>query len=467
MGGWRLGLSLISWITAAGVVTGSQCRLQDPPQIVALYDEQYLQYPNDSTSYPNNADCGWLLHTMYYDYVVHVTFTFLDVHASSSDCADDYVQVFDGSNSSYSLGRLCGSTVGEFYSSAKYLLITFHSDSSTTRGGFRLRYGAVASWEVPATSENKCPFKATQPIGVIAAEQFLQYPVNSVNYPDNADCGWLLEAGSNNYVVHVNFTFVDVEDSVSGCPYDYLKVFDGPNDEARSLGTFCGSRLLQFQSSLRSLYITFHSDTKGTRAGFRLTYQALGRWGEEPTADGSCSLYTPSLMAVSSADQFIQYPSSSLKDSRGGDCGWLLETDIADYVMHVNLSLVNIEAPSNSCVSDYIEVFDGSDDDAVSLGIVCGSRGHGFYSSGQSIYIRFHSNIGGSQLRLSYRAVANYKAPDEGSDVNIAGIAGGVLGGVALLAIVVATVVVVFIRQQCHLSTRNNPTNRRNNRTAV
>lgn len=43
----------------------------------------------------------------------------------------------------------------------------------------------------------------------------------------NADCGWLLEAGSNNYVVHVNFTFVDVEDSVSGCPYDYLKVFDG------------------------------------------------------------------------------------------------------------------------------------------------------------------------------------------------------------------------------------------------
>ncbi|XP_025105976.1 deleted in malignant brain tumors 1 protein-like isoform X2 [Pomacea canaliculata] len=359
MGGWRLGLSLISWITAAGVVTGSQCRLQDPPQIVALYDEQYLQYPNDSTSYPNNADCGWLLHTMYYDYVVHVTFTFLDVHASSSDCADDYVQVFDGSNSSYSLGRLCGSTVGEFYSSAKYLLITFHSDSSTTRGGFRLRYGAVASWEVPATSENKCPFKATQPIGVIAAEQFLQYPVNSVNYPDNADCGWLLEAGSNNYVVHVNFTFVDVEDSVSGCPYDYLKVFDGPNDEARSLGTFCGSRLLQFQSSLRSLYITFHSDTKGTRAGFRLTYQALGRWGEEPTADGSCSLYTPSLMAVSSADQFIQYPSSSLKDSRGGDCGWLLETDIADYVMHVNLSLVNIEAPSNSCVSDYIEVFDG------------------------------------------------------------------------------------------------------------
>ncbi|PVD25527.1 hypothetical protein C0Q70_13183 [Pomacea canaliculata] len=418
---------------------------------------------DDDDVQARDRDCGWSIQSASLDYVVHVTFVYVSI-PTSRDCYSDYVQVYDGSSTlSNRLASVCGNEPGqEFYSYGRSLFIQFHSSTNNIPGGFHLSYESVLRSEAPPHAGG------TEIVNVdLANEHFLKYPEGSSAYPNNANRGWVFYSTDPKYVVHIQFTQLDVELSATGCDFDYIEVFDRPNDEARSLGTFCGSRLLQFQSSLRSLYITFHSDTKGTRAGFRLTYQALGRWGEEPTADGSCSLYTPSLMAVSSADQFIQYPSSSLKDSRGGDCGWLLETDIADYVMHVNLSLVNIEAPSNSCVSDYIEVFDGSDDDAVSLGIVCGSRGHGFYSSGQSIYIRFHSNIGGSQLRLSYRAVANYKAPDEGSDVNIAGIAGGVLGGVALLAIVVATVVVVFIRQQCHLSTRNNPTNRRNNRTAV
>ena len=79
-----------------------------------------------------------------------VDFFYLEVDAN---CVYDYVLVLDGAKSDAPvLGRLCGRHVytnnGGIYSSASDLRIEFHSDSSNSKGGFRLSWKSV----VPPTT---------------------------------------------------------------------------------------------------------------------------------------------------------------------------------------------------------------------------------------------------------------------------------------------------------------------------
>lgn len=64
------------------------------------------------------------------------------------------------------------------------------------------------------------------------------------------------------------------------CNRDYLAVYDGENDQARRLGSFCGnvSGMRAFKtlySSGRHLYLKFKSDGKNQKKGFHLEYQTF------------------------------------------------------------------------------------------------------------------------------------------------------------------------------------------------
>ena len=72
------------------------------------------------------------------------------------NCAYDYLLVRDGANfDSPIIGRLCGPSPyissGVLYSSGKDLRIEFHSDMTTSKGGFRLSWKAITQTTLPTT----------------------------------------------------------------------------------------------------------------------------------------------------------------------------------------------------------------------------------------------------------------------------------------------------------------------------
>ncbi|XP_025104450.1 cubilin-like [Pomacea canaliculata] len=368
------------------------------PATTCLYDivltgadqsQRYLQYPGNSRTYSNNLDCYWLLHTSSYDYVVHVTFTFVSTE-SNTDCSYDFVEVFDGTYSQKrKVFKLCGQLgeQREFYSSGQYLLIHFHSDVFGTGQGFRLTYTSARRSASPQDSYGACLQGGHLPVNY--STQYLIYPPSPMLYNINVNCNWLLQTSYYDDVVHVTFTFVDME-ADADCSYDYVQLFDGSSLFAPSLGKVCQFTSRDFYSSGSSMYIKFVSDSSTTGGGFEITYQAVSRYSLPTTTvtPTTCSLYPTSQTATSYTEKYVQYPTTSSNYTNNADCGWLITAANYDYVVHVTFTFVDTEYDSD-CDNDYIEVLDGSSSYSASLGKLCGTESRDFYSTGQSVYIKF------------------------------------------------------------------------------
>lgn len=67
-----------------------------------------------------------------------------------------------------------------------------------------------------------------------------------------------------------------------GCPYDFIEIFDGPQNESFSLGKFCSGTTPMFTSSANRLTVVFHSDAIVTNVGFYASYESLAQ-GENST----------------------------------------------------------------------------------------------------------------------------------------------------------------------------------------
>jgi len=64
----------------------------------------------------------------------------------------------------------------------------------------------------------------------------------------------------------------------SGCKQDNVEVFDGVDNTARLLGTFCGTPSQRtVTSSKNNLFVSFTSDGRGPEGSFKLKYTAVDR----------------------------------------------------------------------------------------------------------------------------------------------------------------------------------------------
>ncbi|XP_067665910.1 cubilin-like [Haliotis asinina] len=236
----------------------SQCGLGS---LVADATTRFLTSPNYPSNYLNNMDCSWTIATD----LTNIRINFLDIHLeSSTNCQYDKVTVYDGSTlQSNILGKICGTTTGSFVSTGSSITIKFHSDSSNTYRGFRLSYigGDFASCGSSVLSASSVPGTLTSP----------NYPFN---YPNHAECTWTISTIDSNWVVSLDVTTSDLEES-SGCIYDYYEVFDGSSDIAPSLGRYCGYSVPTLSSTGQYMYIKFKSDGSTTGTGFSMTYTSV------------------------------------------------------------------------------------------------------------------------------------------------------------------------------------------------
>ena len=71
--------------------------------------------------------------------------------------------------------------------------------------------------------------------------------------------------------VLANFLSFDLEDK-DDCGYDYLIIYDGPDDSSGQIGTkMCGStKPTEIESSGNTMHILFHTDSGTEGTGFQI-----------------------------------------------------------------------------------------------------------------------------------------------------------------------------------------------------
>ncbi|XP_063961475.1 uncharacterized protein LOC129269155 [Lytechinus pictus] len=108
-------------------------------------------------------------------------------------------------------------------------------------------------------------------------------PMYPEEYPNSISCTTHLMAPEGE-VVYFSFDEMNVEAHPS-CIYDYVALYDGPDENAPLVGYYCGSKVptTRFQSTGRDMFIKFSSDGSVVLTGFKAIFDFdIAR---EPTAD--------------------------------------------------------------------------------------------------------------------------------------------------------------------------------------
>ena len=92
------------------------------------------------------------------------------------------------------------------------------------------------------------------------------------NYNDNANCIWVIKpAGATQ--ISLNFTAFNTELS-----YDFVRIYDGPDDTYPLLGTYSGNTLpltISTTAGIGAMCVKFTSDTSNTSSGWSASYTSL------------------------------------------------------------------------------------------------------------------------------------------------------------------------------------------------
>ncbi|XP_020628103.1 tolloid-like protein 1 [Orbicella faveolata] len=186
---------------------------------------------------------------------ISLNFTIFGLRRGSNKCKDEYVEIRDGHfKSSPLIGKYCGKrTPPAIWSTGSRLWIKYSSGDVVGRLGFKASYKAV------------CGGKITTPQGTIQSPKFPAW------YPPNKKCTWTISLPEN-FRVGIRFVAFDVE-SHSKCLYDYLQIYDGPDDSSTVMGRYCGKLLPEeLKSNFSQMTIQFSSDGTINKPGFYLNF---------------------------------------------------------------------------------------------------------------------------------------------------------------------------------------------------
>lgn len=334
--------------------------------------------PNFPDAYPPNIECIWQIFSSPGNRL-QLSFLTFQLQAGTN-CNMDYVEVRESNSSGPLIGYFCGTTLPSNYTSvtAHVLWIKFVSDSSISGPGFQASFSLLFGNYITGSE------------GQIAS------PLWPQSYPHNADYHWTISVDASHYIT-IHFRDIDIED-LYGCSYDSLKIFDGPNVHAMSLGTFCGLTLPDpVRSSGSMVTLEFRSDAVVSGRGFLIDWIAVQNTGPLPTiAPGACG----GALIPHSIPMFFFSPNWPNTYDHNIECSWIIRSP--DSIVELNLLYMDIE-DSPSCYYDSLVVRDGETNLSPILTTLCGRDHTGpIHSTGDAMFIRFTSD--GSVNRQGFNA---------------------------------------------------------------
>ncbi|KAG9331741.1 hypothetical protein JZ751_017274 [Albula glossodonta] len=269
-------------------------------------------------------------------------------------------------------------------STGNAVTVRFKSDAYISGRGFN------ASWlEVPGG----CGGAFTAPSGEIHS------PGYPNNYPNNVDCSWVITVDAGHRVLF-NFSLLEIE-SHSSCQWDYVAIHDGPSQASPLLAQVCGfNRPDPIISTQNTIYLRFRSDVSANHKGFSARFsEACGATIISDDVGG----------AIASPRYPYTYPANQ-------NCSWIIKAQ--EPFNHVTLSFTDFVLENNNgdCSTDYVEILDGDNYNAPSVGTYCGSEvPHPVTSYGDALVVNFISNSAYSEkgFRATYAASTSGIAPDD------------------------------------------------------
>ncbi|XP_013797015.2 cubilin [Apteryx mantelli] len=335
--------------------------------------------------YHNNMNCSYHL-TVGNGKVMALKFNSFWLEMSPS-CYKDYVAVYDGSGTHAPLlGKFCGSELPpNIKSSSNNLFLVFKTDFSGAARGWK------ASFRETLGPQHGCGGYLTN-----SAYSFGS-PVSNMNrrYEKNLECIWIITAPENK-LINLTFTSFALEaQSARTCRYDYVKLYDGDNENASLVGTYCGSMVpAPFLSTSNFLTVKFITDNSVEREGFNATYTTVDR------LCGGTYNATSTFLTATSPNFPNEYPPFT-------HCMWIID---APPQQQVRLVVEAFHLHSNQdCSQNYLELQDSPMHSQGSAHRFCGTETFSvpeFYSYDRTAIVTFKSDeyMINNGVRFTYQA---------------------------------------------------------------
>uniref|UniRef100_H3ACI3 CUB domain containing protein 2 n=2 Tax=Latimeria chalumnae TaxID=7897 RepID=H3ACI3_LATCH len=332
--------------------------------------------PNFPGLYPYDTECTWLLVVAEGSSVL-LTFHHFDLEYHDY-CDYDYIKIYNGASEDEGnlLGKFCGTNFPpQFTSSWHVMSIIFHSDRHVASGGFSAAY-----------NKDSCGGMLTRLSGIISSPDYPE------NYPNNAECQWIIRVSNH---TQVTLVFHDFQlEKNEGCNFDFVAVFDGGSMNDSHLGHFCGNtKPSDVVSSGNELLVVFKSDFNIGGRGFKANYFA-----------GDCHQVFTAIKGNFSSPQYPYiYPNNI-------NCHWRIEVPhrYRIKVFFLDLDLEDRNSLTDECDYDHVSVFDGGNKKDPLLGKWCGREmPQPLLSKGNQLLIVLNTdrNIASKGFSVTYMGV--------------------------------------------------------------
>ncbi|XP_015242766.1 PREDICTED: bone morphogenetic protein 1-like isoform X2 [Cyprinodon variegatus] len=403
-------------------------------------DNGQIQSPNYPDDYHSNKMCVWKI-TVAEGFQVGLIFQSFEIEKHDT-CAYDFVEVRDGgSDSSPLLGRFCGyDKPGNLQSSSNQLWLKFVSDGSVNKAGFAATFLKEVD-ECSRPDNGHCEQRCVNTLGSyrcvcdpgyeLAADKrsceaacggfitslngSLSTPGWPKEYPHNKNCVWQLVAPVQ-YRITLVFDGFETEGN-DVCKYDYVEVRSGLSSDSKIYGKFCGTEKPDVITSLQNnMRIEFKSDNTVSKRGFKAHF--FSDIDECSTGNGGCQHECVNTFGSyrcqcrsgfmlhdnnhdckeAGCDHFVNTISGTISSPNWPDnypskkaCTWSLSTTPGHRIKLI-FNEVDMEAHLE-CAYDHLEIFDGEDVRAPTLGHFCGNKLPApILSSSSKMFLRFFSD---------------------------------------------------------------------------
>lgn len=315
-------------------------------------DRGIITSPGYPEAYTSNLNCSWHVQVQQgLSIAVHFEQPFQVSNRDAFCNQGDYLVLKNGPDI-YSPplgphggnGRFCGSRPSStLFTSDNELFVQFISDNSNEGQGFKITYEAKSL----ACGGNIYIHDADSS-GYVAS------PNHPDNYPQHADCIWVIAAPSGR-PIRLEFEDQFSIEITPNCTSSYLELRDGADSNAPVLAKFCGTSLPPSQlSSGEVMYLRFRSDNSPTHAGFKAKY-SIAQCGGTVTGQSG--------VIESSGYPALPYANNLF-------CEWRLQ-GLSGHYLTIHFEDFNLQN-SSGCERDFVEIWENHTSGNL-LGRYCGN----------------------------------------------------------------------------------------------